>query len=364
MSAPAAPTTRWPPGESAPPAPYGALGPGLADPAGPQPGPNGGRRAAALLVAVLGLAGAMAWLCLGAEWRSLRAPSVLLLPEAWQSAARGRTAPAAPRLAWPGAIRAPASAGARPLGAAAFADLDWTEGQPTSTRFGDLYFSYIGGLDETRYVFLDHNLLPARFRTPHFCVAETGFGTGLNFLATWQAWAAAPKPPGATLEFRTLEGFPLTPADMARAHRLWPELAPFAEPFAAAYATLDFAAGAGAAPVEHVLGFDEGRVRLRLWHGDVGQVLPLWPGGVADAWFLDGFSPSKNPQMWTDEILAEVWRTAAPSSTFATFTAVGRIRRSLEGLGFAVKKRKGFAFKKEMLQGAKGNLTGIFDAAP
>lgn len=209
--------------------------------------------------------------------------------------------------------------------------LDWREGGvPVSTRFDDPYFSLAGGLEETRHVFLAGNDLPARLR-PGFHVAELGFGTGLNCLALAQV-AAVP------VVMTSFEAYPMNVAQLERAHAAFPELAGWAEQLRAGWGR----------PVIRV-----GQVELRLVAGDVADTLPGWRDR-ADAWFLDGFSPAKNPQMWRDEVMAEVGRHTAPGGTFATYTAAGAVRRALGVAGFEVERRPGFGRKRHMSVGRLG----------
>ncbi|MFV0385449.1 tRNA (5-methylaminomethyl-2-thiouridine)(34)-methyltransferase MnmD [Paracoccus sp. (in: a-proteobacteria)] len=213
--------------------------------------------------------------------------------------------------------------------------LEWREGGvPVSTRFDDPYFSIAGGLAETRHVFLAGNDLPARLR-PGFHVAELGFGTGLNCLAL----ATLTQVPVVMTSF---EAFPLSTAQMATAHAAFPELARLAA---------ELRAGWGHQTIR------VGQVELNLIPGDVRQTLPRWDGR-ADAWFLDGFSPAKNPEMWTPEVLAEVGRHTARTGSFATYTAAGHVRRALEAAGFTVTRRPGFGYKRHMSSG-KLNLPQI-----
>ncbi|MEL6678910.1 MAG: tRNA (5-methylaminomethyl-2-thiouridine)(34)-methyltransferase MnmD [Pseudomonadota bacterium] len=213
--------------------------------------------------------------------------------------------------------------------------LTWRDGAvPVSTRFDDPYYSLHDGLAESRHVFLAGNDLPARFRDG-FAVAELGFGTGLNLLATLTAWEEAGIPGGFT--FTSFEAFPLTRADMARALAAWPGLAPRAERLLAVY---DPAGGT----------VSLGPARLDLRIGDARETLPSWDG-AADAWFLDGFSPARNPELWSPDLLAEVGAHTRPSGTFATYTAAGHVRRSLAAAGFAVTKTPGFAQKRKMSRG-------------
>ena len=214
-------------------------------------------------------------------------------------------------------------------------DLDWREGGvPVSTRFDDPYFSLGDGLAETRHVFLTGNDLPARFR-PGFRIAELGFGTGLNLLAAALAWQRAGTP--GTLHFTSFEAFPLTAPDIARALAVFPEAAAVAGPFLAAWA-------AGARR------FALGPVAVEVVVGDARATLPGWQG-VADAWFLDGFSPAKNPELWGEALMAAVAAHTAPGGSFATYTAAGFVRRGLAAAGFAVERRPGHGAKRHMSAG-------------
>lgn len=206
--------------------------------------------------------------------------------------------------------------------------LEWREGGiPVSTRFNDPYFSLAGGLDETRHVFLNGNDLPARLG-PGFHVAELGFGTGLNCLALAQV-AAVP------VVLTSFEAFPMGLDQLEQAHAAFPELASLAA---------QLREGWGGAEIQ------VGQVQLRLRIGDVAETLPDWDGR-ADAWFLDGFSPAKNPEMWNDAIMAQVGAHTAPGGTFATYTAAGGVRRALDAAGFSVERRPGFGRKRHMSVG-------------
>lgn len=210
------------------------------------------------------------------------------------------------------------------------AALEWRDGMtPVSTRFDDPYFSLAGGLAETRHVFLAGNDLPGRL-TPGFHVAELGFGTGLNLIAL----ALAAQVP---VRFTSFEAFPMSGAEMARALAAFPEARAVADPLIAAWGR-----GAGR--------FDLGQVTVEIIEGDARQTLPAW-GGAADAWFLDGFSPAKNPELWGEDLMAEVARHTAPGGTFATYTAAGFVRRGLTAAGFAVTRAPGFAGKRHMSRG-------------
>ncbi len=205
---------------------------------------------------------------------------------------------------------------------------------PVSVRFDDPYFSIANGLAETRHVFLAGNGLPDRFQAG-FRVAELGFGTGLNALAAWQAWDASGQ--NGPLSFTSFEMYPLTADEMSRALSHWPELSDKAGALCAAWAT-------GGERFQ-LPGLD-----LHVIRGDANQTLASW-SGRADAWFLDGFSPAKNPELWSADLMAEVARHTANGGTFATYTAAGHVRRSLEAAGFDVTRLPGFAGKRHMSSG-------------
>jgi tRNA U34 5-methylaminomethyl-2-thiouridine-forming methyltransferase MnmC len=211
------------------------------------------------------------------------------------------------------------------------AELEWRESVPVSTRFDDPYYSLENGLAETRHVFLAGNDLPARF-SDGFQVAELGFGTGLNLLATVQAWRAAGV--SGVLRYTTFEAFPMVAEDMIRAQAGFPDVAGIAEELAGHWER-----GARA--------FDLPDLRFELIAGDARETLPGWQGR-ADAWFLDGFSPAKNPELWGERLMAEVGAHTAPDGTAATYTAAGFVRRGLEASGFSVARIPGFGRKRHM----------------
>ncbi len=213
------------------------------------------------------------------------------------------------------------------------AEIDWRDGDvPVSTRFDDPYFSLENGLEETRYVFLDGNGLPGRFRDG-FHVAELGFGTGLNALTTVLAWQAAGNQ--GTLNVTSFEAYPMTPGDMRHALRAFPELGALRDHLIEAWT-------AG----QHEIDLPGG-VHLQVITGDARETLTHWPG-QADAWYLDGFSPAKNPELWEAELMQEVGRHTAPGGTAATYTAAGFVRRGLEAAGFDVTRRPGYGRKRHM----------------
>lgn len=208
--------------------------------------------------------------------------------------------------------------------------LTWRDGGvPVSDRFDDPYFSLQDGLAETRHVFLAGNDLPARF-VPGFHIAELGFGTGLNMLTVWAAWEQS----GQTtpLQFTSFEAFPLAAEDRARALDVFPELAPWIARFQQGW-------------IGNACSLDT--LHLQVIHGDARQTLPAW-AYQADAWFLDGFSPAKNPELWQPELMGEVARHTAPGGTAATYTAAGFVRRGLEAAGFTVQRGPGYGRKRHM----------------
>ncbi|WP_107321146.1 FAD-dependent 5-carboxymethylaminomethyl-2-thiouridine(34) oxidoreductase MnmC [Klebsiella pneumoniae] len=227
------------------------------------------------------------------------------------------------------------------------------EGTPVSRDFDDVYFSNDNGLEETRYVFLGGNRLPERFPShprPLMIVAESGFGTGLNFLTLWQAFDVFVRDnPDVTLQrlhFISFEKYPLKAEDLRLAHQRWPELAPWAQQLQAQWPS----AFGGC----HRLLLDGGRVTLDLWFGDINELTRELDDSLnqqVDAWFLDGFAPAKNPDMWTQDLFSAMARLARPGGTLATFTSAGFVRRGLQEAGFTMRKSKGFGRKREMLTG-------------
>ena len=233
---------------------------------------------------------------------------------------------------------------------------------PVSGEFGDVYFSHADGLAETRHVFLAHNQLPDRLAglVPQQCftIAELGFGTGLNLLATWQLWRQLrdtyPQLADARLHFITTEKFPIPLADLTHILALWgqraPELVALIEPLLAAYPPL--IAGC------HRLDFSYDNLTVDIWLGDAAQSLSKLaiersqqsaPQPHIDAWFLDGFAPSCNSTLWADSIFAQMQRLSRPHTTAATYSCAGIVKRGLKEHGFAIKKVKGFGRKREML---------------
>ncbi|MEO9652230.1 MAG: tRNA (5-methylaminomethyl-2-thiouridine)(34)-methyltransferase MnmD [Roseobacter sp.] len=216
------------------------------------------------------------------------------------------------------------------------ADVTWRQGEiPVSTRFDDPYFSLENGLAETQHVFLQGNDLPNRF-CDGFHVAELGFGTGLNALATLKAWEK--NGCAGQLKITSFEAFPLAHSDMAKA------LSAFDN---AGLSTTNLLSEWRPEGGEFSL---SSTVTLEVVVGDANETLRKW-SGHADAWFLDGFSPAKNPELWTEELMQCVGQHTAFGGTFATYTAAGFVRRALEDAGFDVERRPGFGRKRHMTVG-------------
>lgn len=210
------------------------------------------------------------------------------------------------------------------------AQIEWRDGRvPVSTRFDDPYFSIENGMDETRHVFLAGNDLPERF-ADGFHVAELGFGTGLNFLVALQAFRACGC--GCKLRFTSFEAYPMAVADLHAALGAFeglPSDLMEVDMFPAKLDGPDF--------------------ELRVILGDARKTLPDWDGR-ADAWFLDGFSPAKNPELWSPELMAQVAGHTAAGGTAATYTAAGFVRRGLQEAGFEVRRVQGYGRKRHMTQ--------------
>ncbi len=216
-------------------------------------------------------------------------------------------------------------------------DLDWRAGNvPISRRFDDPYFSLENGLAETRHVFLAGNGLPGRFRDG-FHIAELGFGTGLNLLAGLDLWRGSGQ--AGVLRYTTFEAFPMAVPDMIRAQAGFAELAGPAAELAPHWQ-------AGAVQIELP------DLSFRLVAGDARRTLRDWDGR-ADAWFLDGFAPAKNPELWESGLLAEVFAHTSPGGTAATYTAAGAVRRALSEAGFAVERAPGYGRKRHMTRAVR-----------
>lgn len=244
------------------------------------------------------------------------------------------------------------------------AEINWKAGDsPHSPHFDDYYYSSEDGWEESYYVFLQGNKLPQRVSShahPSFCIVETGFGTGLNFLLTWKLWRDQPQP-RPRLHFISVEKYPLDKDDLHRALSTWPALKELAGQLVAQY-PLPLAG-------QHRIVLDGGAVILDLWweHAqDALSELASYGQSSVDAWYLDGFSPNRNREMWTDKIFHCIADLSREGATFATFTAAGDVRRALLNAGFQVTKRPGFGKKRECMHGVlkKGRTTTPITARP
>jgi tRNA 5-methylaminomethyl-2-thiouridine biosynthesis bifunctional protein len=238
-------------------------------------------------------------------------------------------------------------------------------GTPYSSQFEDLYFSDEQGLDESTHVFVKNNKLLARWedwQEQQFVIAETGFGTGLNFLVTMLCFEAFCKQTdnlGFSLHFISIEKFPINHVDLSKILLLYPELEKYSQPLLEQYPI----------PVAgcHRLTFLGGKVILDLWLGDVHDVLTKIenkPLGLVDTWFLDGFSPSKNPEMWNQNLYENMALLAKDQCHFATFTAAGHVKRGLREAGFEVQKQPAHGLKKDMLVGTIEKTTDTLSRLP
>lgn len=233
------------------------------------------------------------------------------------------------------------------------ADIIWRDNNvPEAKSFGDIYYSpdvgFGDGLAESEFVFLKGINAPNCWTNKNqYSIGETGFGTGLNFLATWDKWRAI-APENATLNYVSVEGFPLTRDQLSRALKPFPTLKPLAEELIANYPLIH--------PGFHHLSLDEGRINLTLLFGPVDKMLSEITGpkdGLFDAWFLDGFAPAKNPDMWSPAVMKQLGRLIKPQGKLATFTAAGIVKQGLEDHGFTVEKTKGFGKKRARIIAVK-----------
>jgi len=222
-------------------------------------------------------------------------------------------------------------------------DIVWQDDcLPRSAWFDDTYYSHADGRAETAHVFIKGNSLAERWpEAQEFTITELGFGTGLNFLETVRQWQAC-KPPGAQLNFISFEQFPMTGEQIAKALSRWPELTGYSKRLIELWH-----------PEHEFLDAEfDSDIRLTVFMGDANIRLPQLEL-QSDAWYLDGFAPSKNPELWNAALLQAVFDKTRPGGSFATYTAAGFVRRNLEAAGFDVERLKGFAAKREMLAGIK-----------
>lgn len=251
------------------------------------------------------------------------------------------------------------------------ATINWLpDNTPQSHKYEDIYFLPQRGLQESRYVFLEQNRLAERWqqldpaKTAAFTIAETGFGTGLNFLASCQLWMST-APESHRLHFISVEKHPLTREDLSKALSNWPELDKLSQQLIKQYPVL--------VPGHHLINLNNGTITLHLLLGDgydsLEQLLDTshsqlshQHGPKVDAWFLDGFAPAKNPELWHDKLFSLIAQLSCVGTSYATFTAAGLVRRGLAAQGFSVEKKAGFGHKREMICGQF--IGPIHDHAP
>lgn len=220
-------------------------------------------------------------------------------------------------------------------------DVIWLEDNtPFSQRFDDTYYSRSGGRAETAHVFLAGNNLPDRWRDGQdFLIVELGFGTGLNFLETLRQWNLVSNA-SAHLDFVSFELHPLDAETMRKAHSQWPEIDEISAMLADQWIQ--------DADMQQIK-FNQ-NTTLSVFANDANARLP-WLELSADAFFLDGFSPAKNPQLWSADLMQSVFEHTKPGGSFATYPAAGWVRRNLEAAGFETEKIPGFGTKRQMLRG-------------
>jgi tRNA 5-methylaminomethyl-2-thiouridine biosynthesis bifunctional protein len=220
------------------------------------------------------------------------------------------------------------------------APLEFRDGVPYSPAYGDIYHSADGGAGQARHVFLQGCGLPQAWaRRASFVILETGFGTGLNFLTTWAAWRDDPARP-ARLHFLSVEKHPFRADDLARLHAQWPEFAVLSEELQANWPAL--------MPGFHRIALDGGRVQLTLMLGDAADCLPQVEAGV-DAFYLDGFAPDCNADLWQPALFETLARLAKPDAMAATYTVAAPVRQGLAQAGFVCDKRVGYGRKRHCL---------------
>jgi len=244
------------------------------------------------------------------------------------------------------------------------AELDWSDqSEPYSTQYDDIYFNNDQGVKESQYVFFEGNQLIKRWldsSQAQFCIAETGFGSGLNFINTAVQFLTFTKTSTKLkrLHFISFEKHPFKIDDLISTLKKFPQFEQVIEPLIAQYPL----------PLVgcHRLSFNDGRILLDLWFGDVNEQinhLTESQNGIIDAWYLDGFNPSKNPEMWNNALFKKMFALCKANATLATFTAAGFVRRALIEAGFQIQKRKGHGKKREMLVGSVNKTSSLTDGS-
>ncbi len=235
------------------------------------------------------------------------------------------------------------------------AEIIWDEhNQPYSSLFKDHYYSQFDGLGETEHVYIQGNNLLNRwsdssYKKSSFCIMETGFGSGLNFLTAWKLWKTMPMSISSKLHYLSVEKYPMTSLQLEKAMNNWKDAFPIElARLLNSYPSLDIAS--------HQLNFEEDNLSLTLYFSDIREQIPrlsLAENKQVDAWFLDGFSPAKNPQMWQQDLYPQMYRLSNKRATVATYTVAGKVRRGLEAAGFEIHRKPGFGNKRDMLTAIK-----------
>ena len=232
------------------------------------------------------------------------------------------------------------------------AGIQWDKkGLPHSVQFGDKYFCEENGLAESKYIFCGGNQLEERWRLlpkdqpGTFIIAETGFGSGLNFLCAWQLWQEC-APTNWRLHYMSIDQYPLSVEDLSRALALWPVLNAYAPLLVEQYAAM----ANNTCPDFY---FEKKNIKVTLILEHVVAALDRLKKEerLVDAWFLDGFAPANNPDMWSEDVFARLAALSQSQTTLSTFTVAGMVRRGLACQGFVVEKVKGFGRKRHMLRG-------------
>lgn len=229
----------------------------------------------------------------------------------------------------------------------------WDDDQiPISRFFNDVYFNTNGAIDETRYVFIEGNHLFARFlqhQQESFTIGETGFGSGLSFLIAWQTFKQFrqqnPNSVLKRLNFFSVERYPLSELEMIKVHNK--VISSHDSLSFLAQKLRDYLQGSASETLDDI--------NLVICFDDITHFPDFLQrqNSLIDVWFFDGFSPAKNPDMWSASLFKQCYNLTNKDGTFATFTAAGFVRRNLISAGFKVEKRKGFGIKREMLIGGK-----------
>ncbi|EOQ97516.1 S-adenosyl-L-methionine-dependent methyltransferase [Leptospira wolbachii serovar Codice str. CDC] len=232
--------------------------------------------------------------------------------------------------------------------------IEFKDGVPVSVLFDDVYFSKQGGWEESQFVFVSGNEIQSKLEgndKPTFRIGELGFGSGLNVFVTLDVWKLSKNPPPVT--FISLEGYPLTANILLTLNASYPDKDLWFEELICSYESAtqtwekDPSKNLWTYHWKHT--YNQNSFTLQVYFGDIKDCLPNFP--EIHSWYLDGFSPGKNPDMWSSEVLKQLREKSIVGTSFATFSSAGFLRRNLAELGFVVEKKKGFGRKREMISG-------------